>query len=362
LYLDFYPAIPHPETGKTTRREFLGLYIHKEPKVPTDKQHNIDTLKIAESIRQKRENNLNKPEIYTHFEKEQLKIQQQGEESFIEYYRELVEKRKKSNQDGWNASLKYLESFVDGELKFSDLNETLFNDFKTYLLNTKSNKSDKAQLTQNTAASYFNKVRAALRQAYIDKKIQTDLKIRIKPIKEVETRRERLTIEELNRLVKTPCDTAVLKRAAVFSALTGLRFSDIKKMTWSELEYIEGQGYLINFSQEKTSGVETQPISDQAFSLCGERGDPDTRVFEGLRYASYHTKHLLKWIKAAGISKHITFHCFRHTFATLQLTNGTDIYTVSKLLGHKNLKTTQVYAKIVDAEKRKAANRIQIDM
>ena len=76
----------------------------------------------------------------------------------------------------------------------------------------------------------------------------------------------------------------------------------------------------------------------------------------------YHNKHLFQWIGAAGITKNITFHCFRHTYATLQLFNGTDIYTVSKMLGHKDLKTTQIYAKIVDEAKRKAANKIKINM
>jgi hypothetical protein len=73
LYLDFYPPIPHPKNGKLTRREFLGLYIYEKAKNPIDKQHNADTLKIAESIRQKRENILNKPEIYSEYEKEQLR-------------------------------------------------------------------------------------------------------------------------------------------------------------------------------------------------------------------------------------------------------------------------------------------------
>jgi site-specific recombinase XerD len=90
--------------------------------------------------------------------------------------------------------------------------------------------------------------------------------------------------------------------------------------------------------------------------------EQDTLVFEGLKYSAYHNKHLFQWIGAAGITKNITFHCFRHTFATLQLFNGTDIYTVSKMLGHKDLKTTLIYVKIVDGVKRKASNSIQLDM
>ncbi len=367
LYLDFYPAIPHPETGEPTRREFLGLYIYEKPKTPIDKQHNTETLQIGESIRQKRENFLNKPEIYSEYEKEQLRKKELGEQCFIEYFRKLANKRKASNHDNWVSALNYIEAFTNGKLKFADLNEKFLEDFKEYLLSTKSKKSDKTTLSQNSAVSYFNKVKAALKQAYKDGILQTDLNAKISPIKAAETRREYLTIEELNKLVKTTCNNDLLKRAALFSALTGLRFSDIQKMVWGELEYIEGQGYFLNFSQKKTKGVEVLPISEQAYSFTEGAENPkdmpqDKTVFEGLKYSAYHNKHLFQWIGAAGITKDITFHCFRHTFATLQLFNGTDIYTVSKMLGHKDLKTTQIYAKIVDDTKRKAADKIKLDM
>jgi len=91
LYLDFYPAIPHPETGESTRREFLGMYIFDKVKNPIDKQHNKETLQLAEQIRQKRENHLNKPEIYTGYEKEQLRIKVLGEQNFVAYLKRLKE-------------------------------------------------------------------------------------------------------------------------------------------------------------------------------------------------------------------------------------------------------------------------------
>ncbi len=367
LYLDFWPAIPHPKTGKPTRREFLGLYIFEKPKNPIDKQHNTDTLRIARSIRQKRENDLNKPEIYSQYEKEQLKRKELGEQNFVEYFKKLADKRKTSNHDNWISALHYLDEFTNGELRFADLNERIINEFKEYLLTARSRRSNKTKLSQNSAVSYFNKVKAALKQAYKDGILQTDLNTRISPIKAAETRREYLTIDELNSLVKTPCNDELLKRAALFSALTGLRFSDIQKMIWSELEYIKGQGYFLNFSQKKTKGIEYLPISEQAYNLTQGEKNPkdmpqDKHVFEGLKYSAYNNKHLFQWIGAAGITKNITFHSFRHTFATLQLFNGTDIYTVSKMLGHKSLKTTQIYTKIVDEAKRKAANRIKLDI
>jgi integrase len=246
-------------------------------------------------------------------------------------------------------------------LKFADLNETFCNEFKEYLLNTKSNKSNKVTLSQNSAVSYFNKLKAALKQAYKDGYLQTDLNAKIEPIKQAETRRNFLTIEELNSLVKTECNNPLLKSAALFSALTGLRFADIKKLVWGEIEFIEGNGYFINFTQQKTEGVEVMPISEQAYSLLGERKEPTDKVFPGLTYSAYENKHLFQWIGAAGITKDITFHCFRHTFATLQLSKGTDIYTVSKMLGHRDLKTTQIYAKIIDKTKRDAADKIKLE-
>jgi integrase len=366
LYLDFYPAITHPETGELTRREFLGLYIFEKPKNYIDKQYNDEQLQKAELIKNERYKQFNGNIELSELEKRTLekdkKERELGEQSFIEYFTKLANKRKASNHDNWFSALNYIQDFTKGTLKFIDLNEKFLEDFKEYLLTTKSKKSDKTTLSQNSAVSYFNKVKATLKQAYKDGILQTDLNAKISPIKTTETRREYLTIEELNKLVKTPCNLDLLKRAALFSALTGLRFSDIQKMVWGELEYIEGQGYFLNFSQKKTNGIEYYPISEQAVSLLNEKGEPTTKVFEGLEYSAYHNKHLFQWIGAAGITKDITFHCFRHTFATLQLFNGTDIYTVSKMLGHKDLKTTQIYAKIVDDTKRKAADKIKLDM
>ncbi|WHF51850.1 site-specific integrase [Chryseobacterium gotjawalense] len=390
LYLDFYPPIINAETGEPTRREFLGLYLFidkaelkkemqskgksKEvieqlqkdlkPLTSTEKKHNEETLKIAESIRQKRNNFINKPEIYSHYEKEQLRLKAAGEQNFVEYFKKLADKRKASNHDNWISAYNYLKQFTKGVLPFSKLNEQFLEDFKEYLLTTKSIKSKqmiKVTLSQNSAVSYFNKVKASMKQAYKDGILQNDLNAKISPIKAKETRREYLTIEELNNLVKTPCNNELLKRAALFSALTGLRYSDIKKLTWSEIEFVKGQGYFLKFEQEKTEGIEYLPISEQAVSLCGEVREPKSIVFDGLRYTAYHSKHLGQWLGAAGITKDITFHNFRHTFATLQLFNGTDIYTVSKMLGHKDLKTTQVYAKVVDEAKRKATGNIKLD-
>ena len=216
LYLDFYPPIPNPKTGKPTRREFLKLYIFEKPKNPIDKKHNKETLQLGEQIRQKRENFLNKPEIYTDYEKEQLRLKKLRERNFVEYFKTLTNKRKDSTYNIWDAAFYYLNDFTNGNLKIGDLNETFCNDFKEYLLTAKSKRSKKNTLAQNTALAYFNKFKAALKQAYKDGILHSDLNSKIKPIKEAETHREFLTLEELNQLIKTPCKNPIMKKAALF--------------------------------------------------------------------------------------------------------------------------------------------------
>ncbi len=364
LYLDFWPAIPNPATGEMTRREFLKMYIYERPRTAIDKQHNVEQLKLAEAIRQKRENKLNKPEIYNEYEKEQLRKKELGERDFIAYFRKVAGKRKGSNRINWMSALAYLENFTGSKVKFADVDVKFLENFKDYILTTQSIKSTrkKEPLSQNSAVSYFNKVKATLKQAFKEGVIQTDLGGRVESIKVEETRREYLTLEELNKMAQAECVDDTLKRAALFSALTGLRFSDVEKLTWGEIEHVEGQGYFIKFQQQKTKGIETLPISDQAYELLGEPQKHTDKVLDGLKSASYHKKALKEWLDAAGITKHITFHCFRHTYATLQLLSGTDIFTVSKMLGHRELKTTQVYTHIVDEAKRKATDKIKLDL
>jgi len=362
LYLDFYPAIISPETGKITRREFLGLYITPKTKDPLEKHYNSEQLKLAEEIRRQRENTLNKPEIYSEMEREKLNLKVQGERDFVSYFNNLANKRNTSNQQNWVSTYKYLNTFSKGSWKFSEITIEKCHEFRDFLLTTKASNRLNARLSRNSAASYFNKFKAALKQAFKDGIIEQDINSRIEPIKPEETHRNYLSLDELNKLVKTACVNPLLKNAALFSALTGMRFSDIVNLTWNQIRKNDNGEYSITFKQQKTQGAEVLPISTQAISLIGKPGKGKEKVFEGLTYSAYQNKHLSQWIGAAGIERNMTFHSFRHTYATLQLSNGTDIYTVSKLLGHRDLKTTQIYAKVIDQKKREAIERIKIDL
>jgi integrase len=328
LYLDFYPAIPHPDTGRTTRREFLGLYVFNRPKTPADKEQNNETISLAETIRAKRQIEV-QTGAYGFLSKKTLNT------CFITYCEQLAAERTGSNKAVWDSTLHYLRDFTGGTLKLSELTPKKCRDFRTYMLTAQSLRNGEP-LAVNSTASYFNKFKTALKQAYKDGLISTDLNAKTEGLKLEETRREYLTLDELQRLVQTPLsDLPILKQASLFSALTGLRYSDLEKLTWGQIRHDSSSGYFIHFTQQK--------------------------ILPGLTYSAYWNRILKKWIKEAGITKPITFHSFRHTYATLQLSLGTDIYTVSKMLGHRELKTTQIYAKIVDQSKRDAADKIKLN-
>ncbi len=355
LYLDYYPPIPNPETGKPTRREFLKLFTYDRPKTEFDRSHNKETRMLAEAIKAQRQLDIQK-EDYGFLSDTKKNT------DFVQYFRELAAKRKGANSDNWQSALKYLERFTGGSILMGKLDRNFCSGFREHLLTKPSMRSDHRVLARNSAISYYNKFKAALKQAYKDEFIDSNLSDFAETIKPQETQREYLTYEELQKVATQECFNPVIKKAALFSALTGLRFSDIEKLTWGEIELSDKEGHQIRFRQQKTGGVEVLPVSSDTINLLGQPGSSDEKVIKGLKYSAYNNLHLKQWVMRAGITKDITFHSFRHTFATLQLSLGTDIYTVSKLLGHRELKTTQEYVKIIDKKKREAADRIKLDI
>lgn len=360
LYLDFYPPVWNAAANDYTRREFLKLYIYQKPADQHQKLSNSENLHTAELIRARRQNEINKSEIYSAFEKEQLRIQAIGKESFLDYYKNLGHKKIGKNLCIWNSAFIHFETFLKGkDLLFNEVTVALIEDYRDYLLKAKSLRKNRKTLSRNTALSYYNKIKTTLKAAYREDKLKTDINAKIGSIKEMESQRNFMTLEETRRLFATPCPSVLVRRISMFSVLTGVRYSDIAKLTWSELHYIEGDGHYIIFRQKKTEGTASIPISDEAFELLGKRRGENEKVFKGLNKWDVD-RALPVWVALSGINKHITFHCFRHTYATLQLTAGTDIFTISKMLGHKSVKTTQIYAKVIDGKKREAANRITL--
>lgn len=354
LYLDYY------SNGKR-EYEYLKLYLKVAekgaPLSKEEKNENKTNLELAESIRSKRHLEI-KNGIYGFSDSGKMKG------SFINYIDYLADKRKDSagNYGNWDSALKHLKKFSNNQdITFNQIDKKWLESFKEYLQKTAKTPSKKA-LSQNSQSSYFNKIRAALKEALKEEIIQRNPADTVDGIKQGEPEREFLTYDELIAMSKATCEIEIMKKAFLFSALTGLRWSDINKLTWSEIQHSKEIGNYIRFTQKKTKGSETLPFNDDALKLLGERTGLKERVFEGLKYSAWHNLKLQQWAMKAGISKTITFHCARHTYSTLQLTLGTDIYTVSKLLGHKDLKTTQIYAKVIDERKTLAASKIKLDI
>jgi integrase len=129
-------------------------------------------------------------------------------------------------------------------------------------------------------------------------------------------------------------------------------------MKWSEVRGSESSGWYIQFQQQKTKEHEVLPITKEARDLLGKEKDPEERVLIGLKYSTKTNLALARWLAKAGITRYLTFHCARHTHATLLLSQGVDIYVVSKLLGHKTIKTTEIYAKVSNIKKQEAVNKL----
>ena len=262
----------------------------------------------------------------------------------------------KGNYDNWDAAYKHLEKYCSPTLSFEKVDLDFISGFKNYLESKATTKSG-TPLSQNSKYTYFNKFKACLREAFHDGLMDVNLGSKVKAFAQEDTSREYLTFEEVKSLFNTDCKYPILKDAFLFSCLSGLRWSDINKLIWGEVRD-EGEHSKINYRQEKTSSVEYLYISKDARKFLGERKGANERVFKGLKYSSTHNTELLRWVMKAGITKHITFHSGRLTHAVMLLEYGADIYTVSKILGHKMLSTTQIYAKVVDKKKIEATTLI----
>ncbi|MFD2826222.1 site-specific integrase [Leeuwenhoekiella polynyae] len=352
LYIEYYKGKTRDANGKQIHSrefEYLKQYLYMSPKNALEKRENEETLLRAEQIL-----SIRRAEYAQG--KYGIKDRSKDKLLFLNYYEKLKEERyeTKGNYDNWDAAQNHLENYCKNKhITFEDVDEEFVLGYKKYL-NKKAKTKSNTLLSQNSKYSYFNKFKAALRQAFDDGYTSRNYATAVKGFAMGETMREYLTHEELQNLVKAECKHQMLKNAFIFSCLTGLRWSDINKLTWSEVRDEEDGSRLI-FQQKKTAVQEYQYLSEQARSILGTRKEDSARVFQGLKYGAHFNAELLRWCMRAGITKHITFHSARHTHAVLLLENGADIYTVSKILGHKEIRTTQIYAKIVDKKKKEAA-------
>lgn len=357
LYLDYL------KNGKR-ERETLGLFLVKA-KTPADKESNQLTLLKAQTIRNTREQEILSGKF--------LEDNSGLNTPFLAYYRQMVEVRhgnpdSQGNWGNWRSCLRYLEVYCNEKTTFKDITPKWVQGFKdfldtvekdTYKIHNRRTTKEFNGLSQSSKVSYFNKLRACLNQAHKEHLIYYNPADSVTGFKTPDLERQYLTMEEVKRLAATECRYPQLKRAFLFGCMTGLRKSDIQKLTWGEVRKFGNFTRLV-FKQKKTGGQEYLDIPKSAEKYLGERNGAKSvdLVFPSFKYSSETSLELRRWALAAGITKDFTFHCSRHTFAVLLLNSDTDIYTVSKLLGHRELSTTQVYAHLIDKKKQDAVSRI----
>jgi integrase len=358
LYLEYYKGTMKTDEGKTKvlrDYEYLDLYLKANPQTKQERRINKETLELAKSIKAKRE---------LEIKNSQHGFKRTGSQNadFVAFFKKQRDKRSdnENTYSTWDSSIKHFIKHAGEQVPFKLIDEQFCRDFKDYLCNVKKASGD--TLATSTIATYFGNFRGALRQATKQKIIPFN------PSKDVQAptiktpKREHLTAEELKAVSKAECRYPVLKNAFMFACLTGLRWSDCQNLSWSQVVESE-HGWRVIFHQQKTKGLQYHDVPENAIQYLGDRKADDERVFKGLKYSTYMNVALQRWMMKADITKNITFHCARHTYAILQLQFGADIYTVSKLLGHKNLKTTQIYADILDKKKKEAVNRLnRIDL
>lgn len=259
-----------------------------------------------------------------------------GDEDFIEYFKKNYTDY--SSRSSLNAFVKFLnKKTLNDKLPFKLLNEKVIEDYKEYLLNKYKN---------STAWMYLIKLKTILNKAVKEKIISNNPGKHIS-IKLLDIEKTFLTENELKLLAETETENIEVKKAFLFSCFTGLRISDVKKLTWSQIREQK-----LFFRQTKTKKIEYLPLAESALKYLNlninkSEINPEDNVFK-LGTEETVNNQLRAWAKKAKINKYLTFHSARHTFGTLSLSSGNDIYTVSKMMGHKSVKMTEIYAKVIN--------------
>ena len=365
IYLEYYTVdVIRKENyvGGKRKYEFLKLYLIPE-RTREDKAKNEATLALAKAIQSRRIVEVqNDAHGFQNTNKSRVNLldylenigKQSAEQGSRNYARTVLN------------TVRALRLFRGDYIAFRDVDKEFLSEFTDYLRQMpKASKygvlKTGGRLSNNSVVSYYGTLRTAINRAYKEgiitvnptKEFDFASKVRQEP-----SRREYLTLDELKTLINTECRHEIVKRAFLFSCLCGLRVSDIRKLRWCDLQRSGGR-VRIEITMQKTKEPLYLPISDEALKWLPERGEANGSDFIfPLTHEGTVNDTLQHWAKVAGITKHISFHVSRHTHATMMLTLGADLYTVSKLLGHKNIATTQIYAKIVDKKKEEAIGLI----
>lgn len=273
--------------------------------------------------------------------------------NLIDYVDEIQLEKKTSL---YKSLYSHLKKCFGKVLLLRDIDDKTVLQFLKYL-------AQKNKLNSNSRSTYFAGLSAIFNNAIRDKILvqnPCNLIARKDKPKTHESQRIFLTADELRLLAETPYNEGYqIKEAFLFSCLTGLRISDVLQVRYQDI--VEG---VLQYRQQKSNRqFHYLPLSEQTKLLLSTlRPDPKGELlFWQLKRkigATQRLSLLEKWVSSSGINKHVTWHVGRHTYATLLISEGEDIYTVSKLLGHSHVTITERYAKIINAKKTAAVNRI----
>lgn len=259
---------------------------------------------------------------------------------FLEYFQTV---RAKKRRKLYRTAYKYIEAYAKTSITFAEIDRKWVEGFRDFLLSK--------DIHVNTAAQYLAILKTVLAQAVRDE-IITASPAQGVTIKSLPTKRLFLTVGEVKAIADTACRRPEIKEAFLFGCYTGLRLSDIERLTWDN---IEGDHYSIR--QKKTQDTLRNLLDPKALEILANRDHTTKRIFD-LPGRTLISDIVTQLAKDAGIGKHVTFHTSRHTFAVTAISMGVDIYTLSKLLGHSNQIITQVYAKVTDLRKDEASKLI----
>ena len=347
LYLDIY-------TNGKRYYEFLRLYLVEET-TEEARVRNVNTMTAANAIKAQRiiEIANGKANI-----KGKSNLANVLLSDWMAYY--TAHKKRLGGNDKYLNQTKIITAHLinfNAKARLKDVDKDFILSFTEYLCNRK--KPNGSEISHSTIKTYLSVFSSVLNYAVREEIIGTNpigLLSRDERIKTEESKREYLSVDDVLRLIDTPCKYDVVKSAFLFSCFCGLRISDIRDLKWSNILNANGR-LVVSIIVHKTKNALSLPLSDEAVKYLPTRQDGSQFVFDLPKRSSLNTT-LKSWAKAANIQKPFSFHVARHTFATMALTAGADIYTTCALLGHTNVKTTQIYAKIIDEKKDKAVDLV----
>ncbi|HEY8931331.1 MAG TPA: site-specific integrase [Mucilaginibacter sp.] len=286
--------------------------------------------------------------------KEHILSAGQSDDSFTDYIlNHLKENRARLSSESWYSYKSQITKLLKFKkaIGFSDITEKFINDYHYYMIHRLGNNENTASKSLRSLRTFVN---IALRYG-----LMKSNPFKYITIKKVDGKRDFLNADELNKLTQSYFDgeiTNPMEREILnyflFSCYTGLRYSDLRSLQMSSVEK-----NMLQIKMHKTGYIVTIPLTQKALQLLPSvisiSSNPVFRV-----YCNKVTNRVLKQIGIkCKIPKKLTCHVARHTFATVSITLGIPIEVVSKLLGHTNLKTTQVYAKIVDSVKEREMSK-----